>query len=294
MEILQFLLGPLILLPLLFVVGLQLVPDDFRRVLAAPRTVVVGTLGQLLLLPVMTFGLATLLDISPILAAGAMLLAAAPGAGTSNAIAAMAGANVALSVTLTAMSSILAIVTLPPLAAVGMGLFVGDSGEVQLPVGMLVSQLLFFIAFPIGFGMFVRAKRPEASERYQSRANRFAVAAIVVLVILGAMSNRESLPGGSLILWSILAAALWTGAAMAVGLGVAALLRLDDNDRFTFLIVFSARNLALAIVVAVASLGRLDLSFFATAYSMVGLPLVVTVAILRGKRLAPAASVPSR
>lgn len=111
----------------MFVVGLQLVPDDFRRVLSAPRAVIGGTLGQLMLLPLMTWGLLTLVGISPAFAAGAMLLAATPGAGMSNVMAAVAGANVALSVTLTAVSSLLAVITLPLLTAFGIRVFIGET-----------------------------------------------------------------------------------------------------------------------------------------------------------------------
>lgn len=283
MESAPQLLGPLILLPLMFVVGLQLTLEDFRRVAAAPVAVVGGTLGQLLLLPAMTWALAAVFGLSPALTAGALLLAATPGAGMSNVMAAVSGANVALSVTLTAVASALSVLTFPLLAAFGLGVLLGDGLDFEVPVARLVSQLVFFLALPIAAGMWVRARRPEASIRYVGRANRFAVIAILVATVLGALSGTDDLPSGSDLAWAVAGAVSWTGAAMSIGWVLATLLGLDERDRFTFLIEFSARNLALTIVVAVGSLGRLDLAVFAGAYSLTGFPLVILLALLRGR-----------
>ena len=286
----QQLLGPLILLPLMFVVGLQLTADDFRRVLRAPRAVVGGTLGQLLLLPLMTWGIVTAFDVSPVLAGGAVLLAATPGAGMSNVMSAVARANIALSVTLTAFASILALITMPLMATYGLEFFIGDAIDVDVPVGTLISQLVMFLAIPIGLGMVVRARRPEATVAYVSRANRFAVIAILILTPISAIANRDLLPSGTEFLTALAAGLAWTCAAMPIGWGVGALLRLDRDDRFTLLVEFSARNIVMTVTVAVGSLGRLDLGIFAGAYSMIGFPLVILLSILRGRRVAASES----
>lgn len=283
MEGYEQLIGPVILFLLMMVVGLQLVPADFRRVLASPRAVVGGTLGQWLLLPLMTWGLVSALGLSPVFAAGAVLLAATPGAGMSNVMAAVSGANVALSVTLTAVSSLLAVVTLPALAAFGISFFIGDSVDVDVPVLNIVGQLVSFLAVPIGLGMWLRARRPESAQRYVSVANRVAVVAVLVLTALGIAGNENPLPAGSEFLWALFAAFAWTLCAGGIGFGVGSFLGLDANDRFTFAIEFSARNLALTFIIAVASLGRLDLGFFTAAYSMTGFPLVILLAVARGR-----------
>lgn len=292
MEAIQQLLGPLILLPLMFVVGLQLTPDDFRRVVQAPRAVVGGTLGQLVLLPLMTWGIVTLFGVSPILAAGAVLLAATPGAGMSNVMAAISSANVALSVTLTAIASLLAVITMPLMATLGLSFFIGDAGGANVPLGTLFTQLVLFLAIPIGLGMVVRFRRPDAAARYVWRANRFAVIAILILTPFGAIVNRDMLPSGAEFLPALGAGLAWTFAAMAIGWSIGALLRLDSDDRFTFLIEFSARNVAMTFIVAIGSLGRLDLALFAAAYSITGFPVVIVLSILRGRRRRSAAPDP--
>ncbi len=282
-EELQQALGPLVLLPLMFVVGLQLVVDDFRRVFSAPRAVVGGTLGQLLLLPLMTWGVVVALDVSPIFGVGALLLAATPGAGMSNVMAAVAGADVALSVTLTAVSSLLAVVTLPTIAALGISMWIGDSQVVEVPVTAMVQQLVLFLAIPIALGMWVRARRPEASQRYVSTANRVAVVGVLVLTALSALSGENSLPSGAEFLRAAAAALVWTLCAMALGWGMGTLLSLGRDQRFTFFIEFSARNLALTVIIAVAAMGRLDLGLFAAVYGSTGFVLVLLVAVLRGR-----------
>jgi BASS family bile acid:Na+ symporter len=277
------LVGPLTLFVLMVVVGLQLTPDDFRRVLANPRTVVVGTLGQIVLLPLMTWGVVTVFGLSPSFAAGAVILAASPGAGMSNVMTAVAGAHVALSVTLTACSSVLAVVTLPALTALGMNYFIGDAVEVDVPVGFLMSQMGIFLLTPIALGMYLRARREADVERYISRANRIAVVAIIALTVLSAAGGETQLPSGGDLTRGLLAGSFWTLCAMAIGFGLAVLLDLDADDRFTFVVEFSARNIALAFIVAVSSLGRLDLGFFSGAYAMTGFPAVLAISALRGR-----------
>lgn len=211
------------------------------------------------------------------------MLAATPGAGMSNVMAAVARADVALSVTLTAVSSLLAVVTLPIIAALGIAMLIGDSMEVEVPVVAMVRQLVIYLAIPIALGMWVRARRPEASQRYVSIANRVAVVGVLVLTALSALSNENSLPGGDEFIRAAGAALLWTAFAMALGWGMGSLLALGRDQRFTLLIEFSARNLALTIIIAVAALGRLDLGLFAAVYGTTGFVGVLLVAVLRGR-----------
>jgi BASS family bile acid:Na+ symporter len=287
------LLGPLTLFALMIVVGLQLDRDDFRRVLATPRAVVVGTLAQLVLLPLMTWAVVSAFGLSPVLGAGAVLLSASPGAAMTNVTTAVAGAHVAFSVTLTAVSSVLAVVTLPGLTALGMRLFLSDASGIRVPVVYIVSQLVVFLLLPIAIGMRIRARRPETAVRYVAVANRVAVIAILGLTALGAATSSSRMPSGADFAWAAAAGPVWTGLAMAIGWAVGALLRLDDDDRFTLLIEFSMRNVALAVVVAVASFERLDLAVFAGVYAMTGFPLPIGLAVLRGRRVKEHAAAPA-
>lgn len=276
-------LGLLTLFVLMAVVGLQLTPADFRRVAAAPRVVVVGTLGQIVLLPLMTWALVSALRLPPEFGAGAVILAASPGAGMSNVMVAIAGAHVALSVSLTAISSVLAVVTLPALTALGMAVFIGEGVDVEVPVERLMVQMTAFLLLPIGVGMGARARLGDRVTIAIPWINRLAVVGIVAVSIASGQGSDLELPSGAAFALAALAAALWTLLAMAIAWGLGALLDLDADDRFTFLVEYSARNVALAFLVAVSSLGRLELGLFAGVYAVVGFPAVIVLAMLRGR-----------
>ncbi len=276
--------GPLILFLLMVAVGLELSPADFRRIAKAPLAVIVGTLGQIVLLPLLTWGVVALLDVPPIFAAGAIIVAVSPGAGISNVLVATARANVALSVTLTAFASVLCVVTLPTIAALGMRHFLGESVDIEVPVVSLMIQLALTLLLPIGVGMWWHATRPEFIGRYRERLQRGALMAIVALMVLGGIFSDPGeftfVDAGA----GMLAALVWTVLAMAIGWGLAAAIGLPSPDRFTFLIEFSTRNIGVSAIVAMAGLGRLDLALFIGAYVAIAYPLAATVVLLRRRR----------
>lgn len=278
--------GPLVLFLLMTMVGLELRVDDFRRVFRAPRAVVSGTIGQWLTLPLMTFALVSTLGLSPSFGAGAILLAVSPGAGMSNIAAAFARANVALSVTLTAMASVFAVLTLPLLSSAIMGLFLSDAGRVDVPVGELMIQLFVSLFLPIGLGMWLRTRNPERAALLAPRLQRLTFIAIGLAVVIGVATSEEtdaSLLEGAPI--AAVGAAIWTVLAAALGWGTATLMRLPPDDRFTFLIEFSARNIAVTAIVAMSGLDRLDLTLFSGLYGAVGYPIVFIAVLLRRRHV---------
>jgi BASS family bile acid:Na+ symporter len=280
------LVGPLVLFGLMAVVGLELTRDDFRRVLRAPRAVLGATFAQILLLPLWTWCVVRGLEVSPVFGAGAVLIALSPGAGISNILTALAGANTALSVTLTALASLLAVVTLPTIAALGMGFFLGEATAVEVPVLLLFGQLFFALLLPIALGMWLRARRPGWAARWKRRLQHFAMAGIALLTTAGFASGGGS--GAELGLASlregVVAAAVWTLGAMALGWAVAFALGLPDADRFTCLIEFSTRNVAVAAIVALSGLQRVDLVLFSAGYLLIGYPLAFAAVVWRRRR----------
>jgi BASS family bile acid:Na+ symporter len=279
-------LGNFVLFCLMLVVGMELTPADFRRVASAPRAIVAGTLAQIVLLPLMTWGIVSALGVSPVFAAGAVLVAVSPGAGISNVLAALCGANIALSVTLTALTSVLSVVTLPVVTSIAMRVFLDDSGS-GVEVGPLIQQLAMALLLPIVIGMTVRTRFPELVERHKRLLQRTAGAIIGVLilaivVISVRVNESPSLEG---IERALVAVVAWTGAAMALGWGIASALRLSRVDRATFLIEFSARNIGVASIVALSGLNRLDLTLFSGAYGMLGFPMVGLAALIMRRRI---------
>jgi len=270
--------GPLILFVMMALVGAELTPEDFRRIARYPRAVWAGTLAQLTLIPLGAVLLLTVVRPDPSVAAGLVLLTATPGGGISNVITYLGGANVALSVTLTAVSSLLTVVTLPVLTSLGFAHFVGEAGAVRVPVVAMIGQLAGLILLPIALGMRLRASRPELPERLGPWLRRAVLLAIVLLFAVGMGGDDTGLAGEVVAnAWLGLA---WTLMAMALGVATALALRLDGPERFTFLVEFSVKNVGLAAIVALSGFDRPAFAIFPGAYAMTGYPLAIAAALL--------------
>jgi len=234
----------------------------------------------------MTWALVSTLGLSPSFGAGAILIAVSPGAGMSNVAAAFARANVALSVSLTAMASIFAVITLPLLSVSAMSLFFEHAGGVQVPVARLMRELFSSLLVPIVLGMWLRSRDPERADRLVPRLQRLVLLAIGVLVGIGiALSPPAETHPFAGAGRAALGAGLWTLAAGALGWGLGGALRLPADDRFTFAIEFSARNIAVAAIVAMAGLERVDLTLFSMLYAAIGYPMVIFAVIARRRWL---------
>lgn len=276
--------GPMILFLLMTVVGLELTTADFRRVASAPRAVIGGTLAQIALLPLLTWAVVSALAVPPVLAAGAIIVAVAPNAGITTLLAALARANVALAVTLTALASVLCTVTLPTIAAFGLRVLLGEAVAIEVPVAALIAQLALSLLLPIGIGMTLRARRPEFVARNLRRLQRVVMIGIGVLIAIAipfvdtAEMRELSLTDAPV---ALVASAVWAVAAMGLGWGVARALALPADDRFTFMIAFTARNIAVAAIVALSGLGRLDLALWSGVHWVTAYPLAATAALAR-------------
>lgn len=270
------LMAALILFTLMSVTGLGLTVADFRRVVVLPRIVVWGTLAQLAVLPLATALLLVVYRLEPHLAAGVVLIAAAPGGGISNVFTHLAGANTALSVTLTAVASVAAVVTFPLLTAFGIEWLLGERVVVEIPLVPLIGQLIVLVLLPIGLGMLIRRCRSDFAVRSAVRLRRFTFAAIFLLLAIAMASDITGLAAD--VSHGLVAALAWTLMAMGLGWGVARLVGLNGPDAFTFLIEFSVKNAGLAAIVALAVLNRPDLAVFCGAYVLVGYPLAALAA----------------
>jgi len=265
---------------LMVVVGLDLTTADFRRIAEHPRAIIVGTVGQLVTLPLVVLALVATLHPAPFLVAGMIVVAACPGGALSNLYVYLARANTALSVSLTAVATLLSIVTLPLLTAAGFELLLGERMAGQVPPLVVMRQLLFLLLAPLGAGMLLRHRHPEVSRRYGPRLRQLSIVAIVALIVFVIYDQRrvfaESLGAVTV------AAVAFTGLSMAAGMVVAWIGRLDAADRFAFLAEFSIRNLAIAAIVAVTVLGRLDFLVFATAFFLTQVPIMLlAIAVYR-------------
>jgi BASS family bile acid:Na+ symporter len=256
------LLLPVAIATIMCSLGLALTPADFRRVLVAPRGVAIGMLNLALISPLLAFAMAELFDLPPELAVGLVLLGASPGGMLANMLTHLARGDTALSVTMTAISSVASVITVPLFLGLATDHFgAGDLGEASMPG---VVALVFSITIvPVTIGMTLRQRWPERVAVAYPRV-RAASLALFGIVILGAIAseydtvaeNLEAVAGAALAL---------NVAAMTISFLISKLARLDDRQSTAIALELGVHNSTLAIAVG-ASLAS-DLTIPAAVYS---------------------------
>jgi BASS family bile acid:Na+ symporter len=259
------------------VVGMELTTDDFRRVARQPRTVVAATVGQFILLPAIGWLLVRSLRFQPAIAQGVLLVAACPGGAMANVYTYLARANVALSVTLTAVSCLAAVVVTPLVLAV-LQAQDGESNGFPVPFGVLAGQLILLLVLPVLSGMGIRHRWPDITRRHGRTLLGFSVA--VLAALLGIIIVQEAEQFASALTAIAAAAGVLTvlafGAGWATGWASAA----GATERFTVGMVFVVRNVGIATAIAVTALGRVEFAVFATAYFLAQVPLLLAAALV--------------
>ena len=243
--------------------GLSLTKADFKRVFQYPKAVFLGFLNQIVLLPLIAFGLIQLFDVSNEIAIGVMILSACPGGPTSNLVTHLAKGDTALSVTLTAVNSIVTILTIPIIVNFALGEF-SSGEEVASPVGAIVGSLIVIIAIPLIIGMAIKNKKPQVAKK-MDKPVRIASTAIIVLVIVGIvikeraqLVERISESFAIVITLNVL--------TMLVGFLTAKMVKLKFKEALTICLESGNQNGTLAI--QVSSLINITLGFPAAVYSL--------------------------
>jgi BASS family bile acid:Na+ symporter len=172
--------------------GLGLVVDDFRRVGRHPKAAVIALLCQLVLLPAICFGLVVAFGLSPELAVGMMLLAASPGGTTANLYSHLFGGNVALNITLTAINSLLAVVTLPVVVNLSAAYFLTGDTTIGLQFDKVL-QVFAIVLVPVAIGMLVRSRAPSVAERLNRPVRVLSVVVLVVVIAGAVYGERENI-----------------------------------------------------------------------------------------------------
>jgi bile acid:Na+ symporter, BASS family len=229
--------------------GLSLTLDDFRRVLNYPRLVLIALVCQIILLPVVCFGLVIVADLRPELAVGMMLLAASPGGVTANLYSHLFGGHVALNVSLTAVNSVLAAVTLPIVVNLSTDYFLGDASTVGLQFGKVL-QVFAIVLVPVAVGMAVRARLPGTADRL-TRPVKVASVVVLVAVIAGAiLQERDNIADYFLAVGVV--ALVFNVVSLTVGYGLPRLAGVDRPDAIAAGMEIGIHNSALAIAIAVS------------------------------------------
>ncbi|QBX54554.1 bile acid:sodium symporter family protein [Nocardioides seonyuensis] len=255
---------PLALAVIMFGLGLSLTTADFRQVARSPRAVVVALVLQVLVLPAVAFALVVTFDVDPLLAVGVMLLAASPGGTTANLFSHLFRGDVALNVTLTAINSVLAAVTLPLITNAAIAWF-DATGEVGLQTGKVV-QVVAIVLVPVGVGMVVRNRRRAFAVRADRPVRIFSVLVLVLVAAGALLGERENLAD------YLQQVGLLTGIFCLVSLNLgyvgARLLRLSQAQAVATSMEVGIHNTTIALTVALGVMKSTEVAVPAAVYSV--------------------------
>jgi bile acid:Na+ symporter, BASS family len=264
---------PLALGIIMLGLGLGLTGEDFRRVARYPRAVLIGLGLQTLLLPWVAFALALGFRLSPELAVGLMLLAASPGGATANIYSHLARGDVALNITLTAINSVLCLLTLPLILNLSLEHFLGAGQHVPLPTKKVV-EVAMIIVLPVLLGMLVRARAPGVAARAEKPFRLLSVVVLALLIVAAVGKQWQTL--GAWLAAVGLACLLFNLVSMAVGFATPLALRLPRQQATAIAMEIGIHNGALAIFIALNVLGNATMSIPAAIYSLL---MLVTAAL---------------
>jgi bile acid:Na+ symporter, BASS family len=261
---------PIALFIIMVGIGLTLTTTDFRREARHPRAMVVGSVIQIIGMPLLAFGISLLLRLDPLVALGLVILAACPGGTTSNLVTLLARANVALSIVMTVVASIITILTLPLAANLMLALQPIDVDEaIRVPLDRSIGLLVVIILVPIGIGMLLRARRPEIAARAERGVSAFGAVVLVLLIVAIAYDLREDLV--DFLIQAGPAALLLNLGGMALGLALGAGV-LSGRDARTCAVELGIKNGTLGILVGVTVIGGtvgFEVAVPAAVYSLV-------------------------
>jgi len=253
-EILLQVALPLILAFIMFSLGLGLRGADFTRVLRFPKAFGAGLLNQLLLLPLAGFALVTLFKLEPVLAFGTMILAFSPGGVTTNVLTRLARGNTALSISMTAVTSLLSIVTVPLLVAWAARHFLGSAAP-EVNVGKLGLTMFLLTALPVGIGMLVTHLAPGWVAKAGPILSKIAVGLFALVVVAALATNRQVVASNFAVLGPVLV--LLNVVLLVLGIVTGRLLGIGKADSTTVAIESGVQNGTLGIAVGTLVAGSL-------------------------------------
>mgnify|MGYP003302223995 FL=1 len=238
-----------ILIVLMFLLGTDLNKDSFTNVARNPRAVIIGMTGQLLILPVIAFVLACLLKLPPVYFMGIMLIACCPGGSSSNVFSMLAKGDVALSVTLTAISSIVTMFTIPAIMEFVSNFVSEQSGiDINLPFGKLIVQNIVLLFVPLILGILFRKFYPDTAAKVNKILGKLAFPALMTLALIFFLQYTEEIKANFAVLGITITVLIL--ASMLCSSLLSRLTKSNTAVRRTIVIEVGMQNAAQAISIA--------------------------------------------
>lgn len=247
--------------------GLSLTLADFKRVIVFPKAATIGLIAQLVGLPLAAFGLSLAVGAPPAIAIGLVILAACPSGVTSNAYSFAARADVPLCVTLSAVTSVVTVFTIPFLIDLALTTFTDQGQMPQMSIINMFRNLMTFTLLPLAIGMVFRAFFPDQANRAVEPIRKSVLYLMMFVLLLGVISSHRTIidyfatAGALVVIMNLL--------TMGLGFGLAKLFKLPMTQVVTITFEVGVQNLSLALAIAYTILQRADLAVAALIYAAV-------------------------
>ncbi len=262
--------------------GLSLALPDFKRVIVFPKAATVGLIAQLVGLPLAAFSLALAFNAPPAIAMGLVILAACPSGVTANAYTFAARADVPLCVTLSALTSVITVFTIPLLIGLALRVFAEPGQTVAISASNMLLNLMTFTLIPLALGMLFRQFFPGIAESAVEPIRKAVLWLMIVVLLLGVIASVEEIvanfatAGLLVIVMNLL--------TMGLGFGLARLLRLPIEQVVTITFEVGVQNLALALAIAFSILAVPEFAISALIYAAV-MPATALAFVSIGRRM---------
>ena len=258
---------PISLAIIMFGMGLSLVSGDFTRLFTYPKAVLVGLCNQLLFLPLIGFAIVVLFGLNPSMAIGVMIISICPGGPTSNLITQVSRGNIGLSVTLTALSSLITVFTIPILLSKFIAYFSGDTDVViQIPILETMLQILVITVIPVSIGMMIRKRREAFALRMEKPMRTASTVLFVIIFLIIIIANKDNLIQAMKEVG--LPTLLLNLSTMGLGYLSAKLFGITGKSQISITIESGIQNGTLAFVIATTMLNNLEMGLPTGAYSI--------------------------
>ena len=258
---------PISLAIIMFGMGLSLVSGDFTRLFTYPKAVLVGLCNQLLFLPLIGFVIVVLFGLNPSMAIGVMIISICPGGPTSNLITQVSRGNIGLSVTLTALSSLITVFTIPILLSKFIAYFSGDTDVViQIPILETMLQILVITVIPVSIGMMIRKRREAFALRMEKPMRTASTVLFVIIFLIIIIANKDNLIQAMKEVG--LPTLLLNLSTMGLGYLSAKLFGITGKSQISITIESGIQNGTLAFVIATTMLNNLEMGLPTGAYSI--------------------------
>ena len=265
-DILTQVVLPLSLFIIMLGMGLSLKLSDFTRVVQIPRAMIIGITCQMILLPLIGLAIIMIFALPPELAVGLIILTLCPGGTTSNMFSYLARADVALSITLTAVISLVTPFTIPLLTGLAMEMLMDNADQFSIPIGKTILQLLVITVVPVALGMFLFNKFPGFATKMEKPVKIFSIVLLFIIIAAIVAKSWSSMAG--FFAQTGLATLSLNLISMAVGYGIANAAKLDKRQAATVGIEVGIQNGTMALLVTGTILGNAAMAIPAVTYSL--------------------------